>query len=847
MSRLLSTLFTVLLAATVASQTVFIPDVQFRAKLNEWAPGLVDGGGYMPEDNYLLHPGDWELEVDWSPCDLSGIEAIAGDINLTIRFAPGTTVTLDSLGIHTYLKLVDFPGTSLPAIGQATSLTIQRAPFITTLDGLVIPGLTELILDDIQGVTSPPVLPAGLIGIVIRAYPDAVPLPQFPSDIGSIEVRSCGHTVLPDIPQGIFLLRLDTLPALTAVPDLPMGIETLWIGNTGIADLDVPQMVPSGLVWIRENPALTSIVLRGELYQVELFDAVSLATLEFEGSVQFLTIDRVPALDQLISFGSGGYSLSISDAASLSFLPDLPDGLNDLSVALCPALTELPSLPESLTGLSVSDVPLVCLPQLPLGLQTLIIGSTDLTCMPNHPPGITPQFPLCQVVNSRCKEDRPYAEGRFYWDADGSGDFSEGDEGIPFARVTAQPSGQFTTTDADGRYTMTVPYGVQTLSVATDVIAGTPVPPSHTVNFQMGGQAVTGLDLRIVEGNIRYDLRVMNMWGIARLGSTTENTVVVVNAGASRDDVEVRLSMDPTLVYESSEPMATVEGTELVWNLGTVGIGQELRLKSYYHVPVPTPLGSEVFSLATVGPVAEDIDPTNNEHHAQGLITGSYDPNDKQVFPASIDELAGADGTSVEYLIRFQNTGNSWAERVVVTDTLPGDLDPDSFEFLGSSHELGWFYREGALHFVFDPIFLPDSTADEPGSHGFIAFRIRTWPGLLPGSAVPNEANIYFDFNEPVITDPCVLSVEVPEGIGEENGSRVHVFPVPTNDELIVVVNGATSNAPFHLTDALGKQVLQGQLEGQLTTLDLHELRPGLYLLQVEAEGQRWIQRISKN
>ncbi|MBK7572907.1 MAG: hypothetical protein IPI10_15305 [Bacteroidetes bacterium] len=37
---------------------------------------------------------------------------------------------------------------------------------------------------------------------------------------------------------------------------------------------------------------------------------------------------------------------------------------------------------------------------------------------------------------------------------------------------------------------------------------------------------------------------------------------------------------------------------------------------------------------------------------------------------------------------------------------------------------------DGALQFTFDNILLPDSNVDEPGSHGFVNYRISPKAGL---------------------------------------------------------------------------------------------------------------------
>jgi hypothetical protein len=48
---------------------------------------------------------------------------------------------------------------------------------------------------------------------------------------------------------------------------------------------------------------------------------------------------------------------------------------------------------------------------------------------------------------------------------------------------------------------------------------------------------------------------------------------------------------------------------------------------------------------------------------------------------------------------------------------------------------------------------LPDSTTDEPGSNGFITFTVDQVPDLSNGTIINNQADIYFDFNAPIITN----------------------------------------------------------------------------------------------
>ncbi len=133
----------------------------------------------------------------------------------------------------------------------------------------------------------------------------------------------------------------------------------------------------------------------------------------------------------------------------------------------------------------------------------------------------------------------------------------------------------------------------------------------------------------------------------------------------------------------------------------------------------------------------------------------SYDPNDKRVFPNGVgDEHAVYETTDLEYHIRFQNTGTDTAFTVVVRDTISPFLDITTLQLGTSSHPYTFSIDTARTFiFTFNDILLVDSFANEPASHGFLKFKIRMNDDLPLGTIIENNAAIYFDFNEPVITN----------------------------------------------------------------------------------------------
>lgn len=137
------------------------------------------------------------------------------------------------------------------------------------------------------------------------------------------------------------------------------------------------------------------------------------------------------------------------------------------------------------------------------------------------------------------------------------------------------------------------------------------------------------------------------------------------------------------------------------------------------------------------------------------VVTGSFDPNDKSVIPSGVTSMHYiAETDDLDYLIRFQNTGTDTAFTVVIRDTISPFLDIASLVSGASSHNYTFnIYGQGIAEWTFNNILLPDSNVNEPLSHGFVKYKIKQLPGNEPGTVIRNSADIYFDFNEPVITN----------------------------------------------------------------------------------------------
>jgi uncharacterized repeat protein (TIGR01451 family) len=230
---------------------------------------------------------------------------------------------------------------------------------------------------------------------------------------------------------------------------------------------------------------------------------------------------------------------------------------------------------------------------------------------------------------------------------------------------------------------------------------------------------------------------------------------------------------------------------------------------------------------------------------------GAYDPNDKQGFPKGAGpEHFIEPGTRLEYLIRFQNTGTDTAFNVAIRDTLSAWLAPATLTPGASSHPYTWkLAQDGTLLFEFDNIMLPDSNVNEPASHGFVKFGIDLKPDAPLGTAISNQAAIYFDFNEPIFTNTTVhriavdflenstmTSVEAPD----QASGKIQVAPNPANQVIrFVKMEDQSSFAQIVIYNSNGQRLAVYPFLETEKGIRVDQWPNGLYLYEVRLGTDR--------
>ncbi len=295
----------------------------------------------------------------------------------------------------------------------------------------------------------------------------------------------------------------------------------------------------------------------------------------------------------------------------------------------------------------------------------------------------------------------------------------------------------------------------------------------------------------------------------------------------------------------------SISGDTVIWNFNNI-----TNLTGYnyftinFTVPLSTPLGSIFTSCMWAQPNIADLNYANNTYCYHRLVTGSFDPNDKTVSPVGIGTTGdiAASVTDLTYLIRFQNTGNGPAVNIVVKDTLSSNVDVNTFEMLGSSHNYNIDILPGnILRWKFNNIMLPDSNSNEPASHGYIQYRIKRNSNNTPGTQIKNIAYIYFDFNEPVVTNTAINTIETITGIKSNFNSNEewNVYPNPSTGVLYIVNSSSVKEATqIQVINSIGQTVLEENITSNYKNIDLSKLNNGVYFVKITSDKQSVIKRV---
>lgn len=364
-------------------------------------------------------------------------------------------------------------------------------------------------------------------------------------------------------------------------------------------------------------------------------------------------------------------------------------------------------------------------------------------------------------------------------------------------------------------------------------------PASHSILIDSGNMNPANVDFCIIVANPVTDVSVNIMpTSQARPGFPASYRLFVNNVGTVASSGTVTFQYDDSkLAFTNSSilPIGTTANS-LTFNFGPLLPLQQAFIDMTFIVSIPPTVnaGTILPFEAVATTVQTDADLSNNTVTLNQVAVNSFDPNDKTVY----NPVMLADNTQdyLRYLVRFQNTGTADAINVRITDQLDQNLDWSTFRPIGASHNYTAQLDTGGMAtFTFDNINLPDSSTNEPASHGFVAYEVKLKSGLTVNDDIYNTAGIYFDFNAPIITNTVMTDLVELLGIGGHSRNIFAMYPNPTS-EMVTIQADEQQNFAVELFDIQGKKIIEKTADGSLS-LDVSMLQKGLYFVKVTTDN----------
>jgi uncharacterized repeat protein (TIGR01451 family) len=435
--------------------------------------------------------------------------------------------------------------------------------------------------------------------------------------------------------------------------------------------------------------------------------------------------------------------------------------------------------------------------------------------------------------------------GKMYHDLDADCTHDAGEPVVPWAPLMATESTTglvaYSYSDGNGDYYFDLPSSyTYTVTMGTyfpgfSVIC--PASGSYTVssfpsaNNNFGLTCSSGFDLNAQ----------LSGWGY-RPGFPAYVYATVNNWTCNPASGTATITIDPLLTITGFDPPAanaTISGNTVTWNLGSLDFatGYE-HLQINVMTSLLANIGDTVCNTISVSPISGDNNPGNNSMLHCNDVRNSWDPNMKELSPKGMGAAGNVPpNTEFTYTVHFQNTGTDVAYNIYILDTLDSDLDLSTLKVLSYSHDMHMDLLPGnIMKFNFDNIMLADSNSNEPASHGFVMYSIKTKSGLANGTQMPNTAYIYFDFNPAVITNTTMNTIDIALGMNEkENAGAISISPNPASDEVRLRFTDVASGSEVSLVDMMGKIIATQLVTNEAAVMNVSQLPAGMYMIHVKS------------
>jgi hypothetical protein len=394
--------------------------------------------------------------------------------------------------------------------------------------------------------------------------------------------------------------------------------------------------------------------------------------------------------------------------------------------------------------------------------------------------------------------------------------------------------------DNSGNYNYSLQGGTQTITPILENPTHFNVSPTTaTVTFPATASPATR-NFCITPNGIHPDLEIAFLpITRARPGFDAIYKIVYKNKGNQTMSGNITVQFpDNTTDFVSAAPVVNTQNVgNLIWNYANLlpfesrSITFTLNLNTPMETP-PLNAGSLIGFSGTITPIIGDEYLNDNSFALRQLVVNSFDPNDKTCLEGNTLEPAKV-GDFVHYMIRFQNDGTAAAQNIVVKDMIDtAKFDIATLIPVDGSHSFTTkISNTNQVEFIFENINLPFATGT---NQGYVAFKIKTKSTLVLGNTFSNLANIYFDYNFPIITNNYTTTIAALSNQDFEFSKYFSLYPNPAKENLNIEVKNDIEISSISVYNMLGQLVLVNTSSDK--TIDVSGLKTGNYFVKISTD-----------
>lgn len=358
-------------------------------------------------------------------------------------------------------------------------------------------------------------------------------------------------------------------------------------------------------------------------------------------------------------------------------------------------------------------------------------------------------------------------------------------------------------------------------------------PTSVTLNFPTDASPINQPFCVTPNGN-HNDLEITLIPYIpARPGFDAIYKLNYKNKGNQVQSGTVNLNFNDALIdFVSANPTVASQAVNLLsWSFTNLQPFENRTITATFNVNSPTEIPAVVsgtilnYTAQVIG--MTDDTPADNSCVLSQSVVNAFDPNDKTCLEGPI-VTSSLIGDYVHYVVRFQNTGTANAQNIVVKDLIDlTKFDLTTLIPMTGSHSFSTrITNTNQVEFIFQNINLSYLTGN---NNGYVAFKIKTKPTLTVGSTFNNYAEIYFDYNYPIITNNFSTTIQNPLANNQFESAKLSVYPNPVKDILYFKTNEDVLKVEVY--DLAGRILSSSSvLENKI---DLSNLNKGNYIIKI--------------